>query len=81
MIKKKKIGQAKAPYWYARAQTAENDPYCKGCRYYRELSMPHAQKACHYILDMGRSRPCPSGKDCTEKMPAAKRTTRKTVEE
>jgi hypothetical protein len=41
-----------------------NAKYCVGCVYYQgEIT-----KCCNYIFIKGKSRPCPPGKDCTEKI-------------
>jgi hypothetical protein len=41
-----------------------NAKYCEGCVYYQgEIT-----KCCNYIFIKGKSRPCPPGKDCTEKI-------------
>ena len=40
----------------------KRDKHCRGCVHYYGMI-----KCCNYILDKGRSRPCPPGKDCTVK--------------
>lgn len=46
-----------------------NIPECEDCMYYALLGGgTGTQKACHYILIEGRSRPCPAGKGCTAKV-------------
>lgn len=43
-----------------------NAKYCKGCIYWGGVYENNA--CCNYIFAKGHSRPCPPGKDCTEKI-------------
>ena len=43
-----------------------NAQYCKGCVYWGGDSENNA--CCNYIFVKGHRRPCPPGKDCTEKI-------------
>lgn len=43
-----------------------NTKYCKGCVYWGGGYKNNA--CCNYIFCEGHSRPCPPGKDCTEKI-------------
>ena len=43
-----------------------NKKYCKGCWYWGADYINNA--CCNYIFIKGHSRPCPPGKDCTEKI-------------
>ncbi len=38
---------------------------CNGCNYWRLLGGTGGEKACHYLIDTGRRRPCLPGKNCT----------------
>lgn len=41
---------------------------CAGCHYWRTCGLDHC---CHYILVVGHSRGCPSGEQCTKKIPVS----------
>lgn len=38
---------------------------CSGCRHFYGYN--NNVKCCNYLFDTGRLRPCPPGKDCTER--------------
>lgn len=41
---------------------------CIGCIYWRYLQYrERGPCACHYILDTGKMRGCPTGKECTKR--------------
>lgn len=43
------------------------DEYCKGCIHLEGDQVNWGGfKHCNYILDVGKPRPCPAGKGCTE---------------
>lgn len=45
-----------------------DNPYCAGCLYYRPIDSRNGKgKVCHYLLDIGQSRGCPFGENCTQK--------------
>ena len=46
---------------------AKNDEACNGCVYYRTINQGHEQRACHYLIDNGKRRPCDPGIACTER--------------
>lgn len=41
------------------------DPHCRGCIYLSGMS--NELYYCAYIFKTGKKRPCPPGKECTEK--------------
>lgn len=41
------------------------DHPCKGCVYF--FGRAEGNECCNYIFIVGHRRPCPPGKDCTEK--------------
>lgn len=43
------------------------DDYCLGCTHLTEVHWGGVTKACYYRINTGKKRPCPAGKDCTEK--------------
>ena len=49
--------------------------HCRECRYYRGLKQSNdPNKACHFLLDEGFSRPCKDPEECELwKLPGAKR--------
>ena len=69
MPKKKKESEHGTPI------TNPNAKYCKGCVYWGGGSANNA--CCNYIFCVGHSRPCPPGKDCTEKVVNKRRRMRK----
>ena len=48
-----------------------NRKYCTGCIYWSGAYESSA--CCNYIFCVGHSRPCPPGKDCTEKVTGRRR--------
>jgi hypothetical protein len=51
------------------------DKYCENCIHLEGAKTWRYFRHCNYILDVGRPRPCPAGKGCTEYRPAGKRKT------
>lgn len=49
------------------AQAGMCDSYCDGCVHLTEVSLNTRMRACYYIVDTGRKRPCPAGTGCTVK--------------
>lgn len=43
------------------------DSHCDGCIHLTEVHWNGVTKACYYRINTGKKRPCPAGKDCTEK--------------
>lgn len=52
-----------------------NAKYCKGCKYW--WGAYDGYEMCNYIFCKGHRRPCPPGKDCTEKVIDKKKRSRK----
>lgn len=49
---------------------------CKSCAFSCMVNVGEERemlRACVYILHMGRKRPCPAGKECTEYRPARRK--------
>jgi hypothetical protein len=51
-----------------------NAKYCKGCKYWYGSYEGYAM--CNYIFCVGHRRPCPPGKDCTEKVAGKRKRSR-----
>lgn len=49
------------------------DTSCIGCRHYWTSNKLMNIRACQYILNTGKKRPCPSGQDCTVRESREKR--------
>jgi hypothetical protein len=52
-----------------------NAKYCKGCMYW--WGAFEGYEVCNYIFCKGHRRPCPPGKDCTEKVIGKMKRSRK----
>lgn len=64
---KKSKEESELKSWVVRAVQMVTNPhakYCFGCVHCRS---DYGSKYCNYIFDEDHRRPCPPGKDCTEK--------------
>ena len=64
--KRDRMREARGTTAVHRQNKNKNKAYCDGCVYF--FGYYDINKCCNYIFIKGKQRPCPSGKECTERV-------------
>lgn len=63
--------------WSGNVEYGDGRKYCVGCRYF--FGYYEGSRCCNYIFIRGGKRPCPPGKDCTERRAKTKNRRRNLI--